>query len=154
MANVQVMGIPRDMPGLKGSLATFTKHHIEVGDALLNIAGVGTKDGKMADVEEPRPRYVHQDFPKMLYHADGREEIVDGPDAMKEIEAKGFRTLPYPKPQVAIEDPKVEKQRLIDDAAKARADLAKSTEIMQAMMARLEALEAERKAAPAPAAKR
>jgi hypothetical protein len=151
MANVQVFGVPgREMPGLKGALATFRKSEQERGDALLNIAGVGTVDGQMADVEDPRPPYVYQPWPKLMYHADGREQQVDNQAEAEEAGAKGFRHMPYPKPQVAIEDPRVEKARLIQDAADARALNAQLLERLTQVTERLAALEATKDKTTAP----
>jgi hypothetical protein len=44
-----------------------------------------------------------------------------------------------------VEDPKVMTKRLQDEAAEARAQLAKTTEMLLAMQTRLDAMEAEKK---------
>lgn len=149
MANVQVTGLPREMPGLKGSLTTFRKHNTEVGDALLNLAGVGTATGGIADIEDPRPEYQHQSWPAMGYHPDGREAVAETSEEAKDLEAKGFRMRqPFPKPQVAVEDPKVEKARILQEAADARALNSKLLETINQMNERLAQLEAEKKTGP------
>jgi hypothetical protein len=133
--------VGREPGGLKESLGVFRKHHIEVGEALLNISGVGTKDGKPVDKDDPRIPYAHQDFPIMLYHADGRYEAAAGKPEMKALLDKGFRDQPYPPVRIYVADPAVEKQQIMQDNAALRAQLAVQAEATEKLLARLQALE-------------
>ena len=145
MPNVTVMGTPRAMPGLKGSLASFRKAEAERGDALLNIAGVGTIDGNPCDPEDPRPAYQRQEWPRMIYHADGREVIVNTTEEMKAKFDQGFRKEPYMRPQVAVLDPAAEKKLLIDQLAEERALRAKSDELLKQLADRLQSMENDKR---------
>ena len=109
---VTVMGVERELEGLKESLSRFRKHHEEVANALLNISGIGTMTGDVADKDDPRPAYVRQEWPKHVYHADGRDKTVaDSAELQLEMD-EGFRLEPYQKPQIAVHDPKSEKAAL------------------------------------------
>lgn len=114
-ANVSVIGaINEGTGGLKESQSAFRKHHHDVGDALLNISGIGTATGEAVDKDEPRPAYEHQDYPKMLFHANGSEKVVRNEKEHKAAEKLDFRTVPYPKAQVHVGDPQAEKKELLD----------------------------------------
>lgn len=115
---VSVMGqADRPMGGLTESLAKFRKHHAEVGDALLNLSGIGTAAGQPVDKDEPRPDYVHREYPKLIYHADGREQMAADDKELKAAQKAGFRAEPYPKVQIALGDPKAEKKALEEKIA-------------------------------------
>jgi hypothetical protein len=139
-AGVSVTGMPREMGGLRESMSAFRKHHHEVGDALLNISGVGTIDGQPADKDEPRQPYVRQDYPKMVYHADGREEICATQADFNALRPKGFRAEPYPKVQIAMADPKAEKVALQKSLAEKDGQLATMADMLSKMQAQIDAL--------------
>lgn len=132
-ADITVIGVNDGMGGLKESLAKFRKHHVEVGDALMNVSGVGTATGAMVDKDEPRPLYEHQDYPRMLYHADGREKTVNGIEDQREAEKIGFRTKPYLRPAVHLADPQTEKRELLDRNRELTARLAELAERLEAV---------------------
>ena len=95
--------------GAKESQVIFRRHHEAVGHALLNISGIGTATGEPVGKDEDRPAYVFQEFPKMKYHADGRELIVNNKKEEGASAQNGFRADPYPKPKLAVADPRFEK---------------------------------------------
>jgi hypothetical protein len=142
-ASVTVTGMGNDMGGLKESLTAFRKHHKEVGAALLNISGVGTVTGGPVDKDEERPAYRHQEWPIMLYHADGREVIVGDPDAPEgrnkaDIKAHldlGFRREPYVKPQIQVLDPATEKKELLATNRQLQAQITLMNEQLQKLAA-------------------
>ena len=135
-ANVIAIGMMREAGELTESLAKFRKHHKEVGDALLNISGQGTRTGGPVDKDEDRIPYRHQEFPKMLYHADGREEIVQTDADMKDMLKKGFRRESYPRiPQVEINSPAVEKKALIAQNQQLQGQLTLQQEQIEKLMA-------------------
>ena len=140
-ANITVLGVNDGMGGLKESLAKFRNHHKEVGDALMNISGVGTATGEAVDKDEPRPGYTHHDWPKMMYHADGRSEIVLNAVELKERKETGFRLEPYARPQVAVLDPATEKKHLMEIVNQATAEKTILAEKLEKLMERLQALE-------------
>jgi len=133
--------MPREMGGLKESQNAFKKHHIEVGNALLNISGVGTADGEPKDKDDPRPAYIPQQFPKMIFHAEKGELVVEHQEELDLHLKRGYRLEPYPKPQVAIEDPKVEKAALQAQLKKKDGEIASLADTLQRAIARLDALE-------------
>ena len=140
-ANVSVSGMPRTMGGLRESQTAFRKHHIEVGDALLNISGVGTVTGEPVDKDEPRMPYVPQQFPKMIFHPEHGELVVNDQAELDEALRQRYRLEPYPKPQVAIEDPKVEKKQLQDKLKHQDGVINQQNDLLAKLTARLEALE-------------
>lgn len=143
---VNVVGLPNDgMGGLKESLSAFRKHHQQVGDALLNISGIGTATGGPVDKDEPRPKFEGTPYPRMLYHADGREAIAGTPAEAKALEKASFRADPYPKPQVPVGDPRQEKKELLDRNRELAGQVSVLTETLQKMAERLEALEGKGK---------
>ena len=144
-ANVTVLGVNSGMGGLKESLTKFKKHHEEVGEALMNISGVGTANGEKVDKDEPRPPYQHQAFPKMVYHADGRELTVNDTVAHADAKKRGFRDEWYPKPQVQVLDPATEKKALLDERDQLRAQLATQGDLLAKLAARLETIEVGKK---------
>ena len=140
-AQISVLGVNRPEGGLKESQAAFRKHHVEVGDALLNVSGIGTATGEVADKDDPRPAYVHQPFPCMLYHADGRDTVVRTQTELAAAKGIGFRHAPYPKPGVHVGTLAEEKKFLLDQLADERGKLAMQNELLLEMKARLDALE-------------
>lgn len=128
------MGVPREMGGLQESVVAFRKHHKEVGDALLNVT-----EGK--DKDEDRPAYVRQPFPKMIYHPEKGELIVENDADLKLALKGGYRLEPYPKPQVALEDPKVEKLALEAKLKQKDGEIASLADLVQRLSSRLDALE-------------
>jgi hypothetical protein len=129
------------MGGLRESVGTFRKHHREVADALLNLSGVDTPTGGPVDKDEIRQPYVHQDWPMMVYHANGDERIVRNKQELKEALDENFRKDPYPRPQIAVLDPATEKKMVQDENRELRAQLARQAETQEKLLARLEALE-------------
>lgn len=113
-AEIAVIGMDAEIGGLDESVAAFAKHHREVGDALLNISGIGTATGDVVKKDVPRPAYRHEAWPKMVYHPDGRERIVANPGELKAAIEDRFRETPYPKAQVAVGDPAAEKKALLE----------------------------------------
>jgi hypothetical protein len=143
MAIVQVMGAEQTAGGLKESMAKFRKHHAEEGDQLLNVSGIGTVTGERVDKDDPRMPYVKQSFPKMIYHPEKGELTVYDEAELKAHLAKGYRTEPYPKAQVALEDPKAEKAALELKLKQKDGEIASLNDVLVRAMARLDALESK-----------
>jgi|SRR5579862_1576815 len=144
-ATVNVIGqINEGMGGLKESLTTFRKHHQQVGDALLNISGIGTATGEPVDKDEERPKYEFQPYPRHVYHADRREQIVANEAEFKLAVKAGFRADPYPRPQVAVGDPQQEKKELLDRNRALQGEVSKQQELIEQLADRLAALEAKK----------
>lgn len=142
-AAVQVQGLPGKTTGggTKEAQVKFRKHHVEVGDALLNLA-------EGVDQDEPRPAYVKQEFPMMVYHAEkgelivsGQEDHVDGRLGLKSALKAGYRRQPYPKVAVAVLDPATEKLELLAKLKTKDGEIATLTDLVLKMNARLEKLE-------------
>lgn len=133
--------------GLKESLGATRKHFREVGDALLNISGTGTVDGLPVDKDEPRPTYDPRanQWPMAAYHADGRFETAETPDQLQEFIQKGFRREPYPKAQVALNDPATEKKELQRKLTEKDGQIASLQDLFEKALQRLDALEAKKK---------
>lgn len=127
--------------GLKASISAFRKHHQEVGNALLNLSGIDTVTGAAADKDDPRPTYRHQAWPKMVYHADGRDLIVGNDAELKAAVGKSFREQPYPKAQVAVGDPAAEKKLLLDEIRERDGKLAIQNEMLMKLTERMEQME-------------
>lgn len=142
-ANVSVSGMPREMGGLKESISAFRKHHHEVGGALLNISGVGTVEGKPVDKDEPRMTYdpKNHPFPKMIYHAEHGELVVNDQHELEEALRQKYRLEPYLKPQVALADPKAEKLATDAKIKAQEGTINAQNDMLLKMQARLEALE-------------
>jgi len=140
-ANVSVSGMPRTMGGLRESQVAFHKHHKDVGDALLNISGVGTVTGGPVDKDEPRMPYVPQEYPKMVFHPEHGELIVQDEKELEEALRQRYRMEPYPKPQIALEDPKVEKKQLQDKLKQQEGVINQQNDLLMKLTARMEALE-------------
>ncbi len=142
---VNVVGMANDgMGGLKESLTVFRKHHKDVGESLLNVSGIGTATGEPVDKDEERPAYEHEEYPKMLYHVDRREQTVENPTEQKAAEKAGFRTAPYPKAQVHVGDPAAEKKELLDRNQELQGQVSVLTENFDKLQAQLNELLAKK----------
>lgn len=143
---VTVIGMQRDGGGLKKALAEVTRYNKIVSDAVLNVSGIDTATGQPVDEDEPRAAYDptadRNQWPKMVYHLDGREATVFNFKEVKEAEGKGYRTEPYLKPQVAVVDPATEKKLLLDRLNQLEAEKTQNADIAFRAMQRLEGLEA------------
>jgi hypothetical protein len=148
-ANVTVSGMPREMGGLKESQVAFMKHHKEVADALLNISGIGTIDGKPHDKDDPRPPYVHQDWPKMVYHAEHGELVVEDQHELDEALRQRYRPEPYLKPQVALADPRAEKFALQKELKEKDGQITTLADQMRRMQDQMTEMAAKLEAIPA-----
>ena len=146
MANVTVMGGVHTEGGLKEAQAVQRRHNAEVADALLNISGVGTANGQPVHKDDIRKPYVHQDFPMMLYK-ETEEKVVLHEAEKKQALAEGWRVEPFPKVQIAVLDPAMEKKNLLDTNNQLQAQLVRQQELMEKMAARLESLEGRKKLA-------
>lgn len=134
-AAVTVLGMPSDKArGLAESQAKFRKHHAEVGDVLMNLA-----EGR--ELEDSRPAYQIQEFPRMIYHAQHGEMVVYDPEEMDQYLARGYRREPYPSVQVAIADPKTEKIELQQKLREKDGQIATLSDMLERMEQRLKALE-------------
>lgn len=113
--------------GLAESLAKFRKHHAEVGDALLNLSGIGTPTGKPVSEDEPRQPYRREDpvndWPKMTYHSNGEQVVAYDRDELKDLKARGYRLEPYPVLRVGVEDPRAEKAILVKQLEQSRSEV-------------------------------
>lgn len=141
MANIMVIGALDDQEhGLTESLAAFDKNNRETVDALMNISGVGTPEGKKVHHATPRQPYVVQPFPAMLYKP-GEEITVQNANEMADAQRRGYRTEPYIKPQVELLDPAQEKKNLMETNKQLQAQQIVQAEEMAKLMKRLEELE-------------
>jgi hypothetical protein len=142
--SVQLLGEQWDQDGMALALSTHVEAHHKNSKELLNISD-GLEDVKRGEKRRsqyaPRPAYVHQPYPKHLYHADGREQIVADEDAQDAAVAAGFRTEPYPKVRVALGDPGAEKAALQAKLLESDGKIASQNDLLQKLMTRLEALE-------------
>ena len=144
MAVISVAGLMtgRKVGGLKQSMKEFREHHAKTADALLNVSGVGTVTGEPVDEEDARMEYVHEAWPSMVYHAAKGEAVAFNRKELDELLRSGYRDTPYPKPQIAIYDPHVEKQKLVDSLQKKDGEIAQLNDVLQKALARLDSLEA------------
>ncbi len=140
---VQVQGLPGKATGggTKEAQVKFRKHHIEVGDALLNLA-------EGIDQDEPRPQYVKQEFPMMVYHPEKGELIVEGMEdlpggqlGLKSALKAGYRRQPFQKVAVAVLDPATEKLELLAKLRQKDGEIATLTDLVLKINTRLEKLE-------------
>lgn len=132
--SVLTTGLPKDMGGHKKSQAEFALHNKRVGDALMNL-----EEGR--DEDDPRPAYVYQPYPKMLFHHEKGEIIVANKDEQKIKESEGWRTTPYEKPRVVVLDPAIEKKALMDENRELKGQIVHQTDLLSRLEARLESLE-------------
>lgn len=143
---VTVIGVQKDGGGLKRAMAEIIKHNKSVADALLNVSGIGTATGEPVDEDDPReaydPKADKNQWPKMLYHPDGRQVLSFNFIEVKDAQAKGFRLEPYIKPQVAVLDPATEKKMLLDRLNQMEAEKTQNADIASRALQRLEELEA------------
>lgn len=154
---VTVLGVQRDGGGIKRALAENAKHNKAVADALLNVSGINTivRDETGKIIERGSNKAVHEDeereaynpnddrnqWPKMMYHSDGREVLVFNFVETKDAASKGYREQPYLKAQVAVMDPAEEKKRLLDRLNHMEAEKNQATDLAIRAMQRLEDLE-------------
>ncbi len=139
MAGISVVGMVQETPGLMGAMAKFKKHNDEVADAIRNVSGIGTLDGKPAHQDAPRPAFVPQQWPRMVYHADGREKMVTKSGEYNDLLRSGYRDQPYPKVQVALADPATEKLALQTALRQKDGELSKHQELLVKAQSMLEA---------------
>lgn len=156
MSVVNVAGIV-DMEagahGLHEAMAEFNDHEEKRATALLNLAGVGIPEDKKADAQKnwrrERPAYdpnlPENQWPRMLYHADGRQIVIGGDKEEKAAVVKGFRREPYPVIQIAIEDPKVEKKMLQDQLREKDGKIATLSDQLERLIARMDESDAKKK---------
>ncbi len=138
---VQVAGFQGESAGgLLESLAAHHKNTKETSDILLNLSGIGTATGQKVHKDTPRPNYVHQKLPRMLYHPQHGEKIVYTEQEMHDTKRAGYREEPYVKPQVAIHDPATEKKQLIERNQELEGKLAQQNDILLKMQDQFEAL--------------
>ena len=142
-ANITVSGMPRTMGGQKESISAFRKHWIDVGNALLNVSGIDTATGEPTDKDEPRMPYVYQPFPKMVFHAEKGELTVENQFELDEALRQKYRLEPYLKPQVAVQDPRVEKAELQKKLSEQSGQNTALADALQKALARIDALEAK-----------
>jgi len=140
-AEITVLGAETQMGGLTESLARFRKHHIEVGDALLNISGVGTVTGEPVDKDTPRPPQKLQAYPKALHHSNGSAIVVEDPKREKEAKALGFRDEPYPPVRVVTSTPALDKKELLDRNTALQSQLTQQADLLEKLQAQLTELQ-------------
>jgi hypothetical protein len=136
--SVRVSGVVTDVEGLPEAMKTFRQFARDTGDSLNNIAE-GLKH------TDDRPPYQYRPFPKAMYHPEGDISIVDDEAEMEQYKQKGYRTDPYPKPQVKVEDPATEKKLLMDRNRELEGKLAVQNDLLLKLAGRLEAIEAATK---------
>ena len=78
----------------------------------------------------------------MVFHPEHGELEVKNQEELTEALRQRYRYDPYPKPQVAIEDPKVEKKQLQDKLKHQDGIINQQNDLLTKLAARLEALEA------------
>ncbi len=134
--SVAVMGGVATEFGLKTAQTVQRKHNQDVAEKLLNISGIGTQGGQPVHMDDPRPAYAHQQFPKMLYKPDPGEKgekIVLTQTEMAVAIQDGWREEPYPRVQIAVLDPASEKKALLDTNNQLQSQLIKMQEQMNQM---------------------
>ena len=154
---VQAFGQQFSGNGFEDAIAAHVASHEQNSNALLNL-GEGKK------TTDPRPPYNpdHPDnaWPLMLHHA-AKGELTVGtslkgvtdPAERKRIHAEntaavdaaikqGYRYEPYPKLQIQVLDPVVEKAALMQKNKDLEGQLRAQADVTNKLMARLEALEA------------
>ncbi len=133
---VTVTGMAGDREsGFKESLVKFRSHWREMGDALLNISGIGTATGLPVNKDEDRIPYEHQSWPRLMYHADGRETLVNDEKQVAQAVRDGYRKDWYPKPQVMVADAATEKKKQMDVNTTLEAQIRALTDELQKMKA-------------------
>ena len=135
---VTVVGMQKEMGGLKESMAAWRRNTVEVSDALLNIT-----EGK--DKDDARQPYAFQGYPTALYRPD-KMEFANSSQEKAELIRRGFRPEPYPKPQIEVLDPAIEKKALRDKNDELQGQIIRQQDALSKMMERLEALEKSKRA--------
>lgn len=139
MAGISVVGMMEEAPGIKGAMAKFVKHNQDCADAVRNVSGIGTATGKPVHQDEIRPAFVGSDYPRMVYHADGRDKLCHTVGEYNSfVRSKGFRDTPFPRVQVAIADPKTEKLELQTALRQKDGEIASQQEMLQTQATLLE----------------
>lgn len=124
---VQVGGGNVEIDGYAATMGNFRKSHDGNSAALINLI-----HGRRADLPLPAydPDHADHQFPLMIYSPNGEKVVGQSLKgltgqarvaAAEQNEAEltaalkaGYRRAPYAKPQVAVLDPAVEKQALVD----------------------------------------
>lgn len=86
---------------LEESLEYFRDAHRKNSDEILNITEKRKKNAARV--------YVYRPYPKMTYHADGREVVIFSEEELESQTDLGFRTTPYIRPRVVVLSPAEEK---------------------------------------------
>lgn len=147
--------------GLADSLADFQKAHFENTVGILNAAdNIGKPSDLQVKVNAPRPAYDpnHPDnqWPTMVHHAalgelavgtnlkgiedaNRRKSILAANQAAyRDALERGYRDEPYPKPQIAVMDPAVEKAELRRQNAELQGQINAMQDRMDKWMAALQ----------------
>lgn len=140
-AQVIVSGRSREAGGLKESLARFTQHQKVCSDAVLNISDIGIPDNDPQfpngrDENDPRPEYdsAKNQWPRMIYHAQHGELIVHSEAELKEAKRQQYRDEPFPKPQIEVLSPEIEKKKLKDENDQLRGQMARLEDKLNKLM--------------------
>ena len=134
---IQVFGGMQQAGGFKAALKEHREHHKKQGDQLNNLV-----DG--IDHNDPRPAYVHQGYPMMLYKplpGEDGQKIVMNADEAELATQNGWREKPYPVISVTVLDPATEKKNLLDSNNQLQSQLIQQQEMLNKLMERLEAME-------------
>ncbi len=150
---VQVLGIGEEVDGYGDSMEEFRKTHEANTAVLLNLT-----EGKKKN--EPRPAYdpLHRDnqWPVMVYHPEKGEKVVGkslkgvvetkdkdaieraNNAALQDAKKQGYRSEPYPKPQIAVLSPEAEKKAQADENARLKGQLVAMEDRFNKLIAKLE----------------
>lgn len=150
--SVSVIGFNHDnSDGMAMALRVHADAHRLNGVALLNHADAvkaiaeGRKD--VPKLSDPRPPYLKQEWPKHVYHADGRDKQVADKNDLKDAVAVGFRTEPYRAVRVAVLDPAIEKAKLQAEMAEKDGKIATLGDALATLTAKFDKFIADSKAA-------
>ncbi len=127
--------------GFKASLKEHRDHHKKQGDQLNNLV-----DG--LDHNDPRPAYVHQGYPTMLYKpepGEKGEKVVMTAEEKAVALQDGWRDEPYPRLQIVVNDPATEKKNLMDTNSQLQSQLILQQEALDKMQAQMAELMAMKK---------
>jgi len=150
---VEVIGVPGESNGYGDSMDAFRNSHRDNSRIILNLAAGRKKNDPPIPYNSAHPDNA---WPKMVYHAERGEKTIgtnlaglsagakasterDNKAALAQSVKDGYRSEPYPKPQIAVLDPAIEKAQLkaknealegmivsqADDLAKLRASVEK-----------------------------
>lgn len=152
---VETIGIPGETNGYADAHAEFRQAHENNTRQLLNLAAGRKKTDPLPAFD---PEHSDNHWPLMVHHAvkgeltigknllglKGRERVETEAANKKELEAvlkQGYRREPYPKPQVALLDPAVEKAALLERNKMLEGMIVQQNDLMLKLSARLEAIE-------------